>query len=234
MVKDIKLHNGQPINVDESFVTLTANVICDHIFGETIPEGHKFDNFSNPAKSIATIKMKHVTRFFDIKDAASLEIERNSIMVRNLIRNVKRGDQKRHDCSARISSYEDTTLAGVRIPKGCTIEIPKVRIHRDPDVLKKPCAFIPERWLQDDLEFQNDLEKVGDDKSKQANAFMTFSQGTHSCLGMNLANLELIVATALLVKNFDIKYNNLIPTMTGTMVRLEPAPLIELHPRNAE
>jgi cytochrome P450 len=63
---------------------------------------------------------------------------------------------------------------------------------------------------------------------------MTFSQGTHSCLGMNLANLELIVATALLVKNFDIKYNDPIPTMTGTMVRLEPAPLIELHPRNAE
>ncbi|KAH8549933.1 cytochrome P450 [Umbelopsis sp. PMI_123] len=333
MVEELKSYNGQPINMDKHFVALTANVICEYIFGETPPEGLIFDNFNNPAKSIATIKMKHILNFFGIKDAASKEIERNSTIIRNVIRSVKQGNLKRHNGSATLAerllelpefqgptgeerlvqellimifaghdttahsltmlfytlakhpecqqkireefqstipdeesftaanigklkylsaaikesmrlhpvlpavllqSYEDTTLGGIQIPKGSTLEVPQIRIQRDPEVFKKPCAFIPDRWLQDDLEFQGDLEKVGDDKSNLANAFMVFSQGTHSCLGMNLANLELRVATALLVINFDIKYNGPIPVVKGTMLRLEPYPLIELHPRQSD
>lgn len=80
------------------------------------------------------------------------------------------------------------------------------------------------------MELQQDLENVGNDKSKLNRAFMAFSQGTHSCLGMNLAYLELRVVTALLVKNFELKHTGPIPEINGVLLRLKENPRIEFQP----
>ncbi|KAG2187006.1 hypothetical protein INT44_003234 [Umbelopsis vinacea] len=333
LVEEIRAHNGKPIDMDERFVTLTADIICEYIFGGVPDDGHLvFDNFGRPATAIATIKLQHILKVFGIKGKALLEIERNSNIIRGVIRGVKHGDRKRHngsptlveemlkleefqgpageerlvhellimimaghdttahsltmlfyvlalhpECQQKIReevnvivpddesisasdigklkytsaairesmrlhpvlssillhAYEDTSLGNIEIPKGSNIEIPQVRIQRDPEVFKKPLAFKPERWLEEDLELQGDLEKVHGGKSQMTNAFLAFSQGTHSCLGMNLANLELRVVTALLVKHFDIRYNGPVPEQIGFILRAKESPLIEMHPRTS-
>jgi cytochrome P450 len=89
--------------MDERFVTLTANIICEYIFGGVPDDGHLvFDNFSRPASAIATIKLKHVLKLFGIKGKSLLEIERNSKIIRNVIRGVKRGERKRHNGSPTL------------------------------------------------------------------------------------------------------------------------------------
>ena len=108
--------------------------------------------------------------------------------------------------------------------------LPVLRFQRDPTIYKKPLAFKPERWLEEDLELQADLETVGSGKSQLTKAFLTFSQGTHSCLGMNLAYLELRVVTALLVQNFEIRYHGPVPEIVNALLRLKESPLMEFHP----
>ena len=103
LVEEIRSHNGQPIDLDERFVTLTANIICEYIFGGVPDDGHlAFDNFSRPASAIATIKLKHVLKLFGIKGKSLLEIERNSKIIRNVIRGVKRGERKRQNGSPTL------------------------------------------------------------------------------------------------------------------------------------
>jgi cytochrome P450 len=103
LVEEIRSHNGEPIDMDERFVTLTANIICEYIFGGVPDDGHLvFDNFSRPAAAIATIKLKHVLKLFGIKGKSLLEIERNSNIIRNVIRGVKRGDRKRSNGSPTL------------------------------------------------------------------------------------------------------------------------------------
>lgn len=134
-----------------------------------------------------------------------------------------------------IFSYYRTQPIVSDISSACLHrQISQVRIQRDPKIFKKPLAYKPERWLQDDLELQEDIEKVHGGKSQMANAFLAFAQGTHSCLGMNLANLELRTVTALLVKHFNIRYNGPVPEQTGFVIRAKKNPLIEMHPRRAD
>ncbi|KAJ2964951.1 hypothetical protein NQZ79_g25 [Umbelopsis isabellina] len=130
-----------------------------------------------------------------------------------------------------VQSYEDNMIDGLPVAKGTGVMIPAFRIQRDPTIFKKPLAYLPERWLEEDLQLQQDLETVGSDKSKLGNAFLTFSAGTHACLGMNLAYLELRVATALLVKNFDWEYNGPVPQNGGFLLRLKDKLMLKFKPR---
>lgn len=104
-----------------------------------------------------------------------------------------------------------------------------MRLQKDVAVFKKPNKFDPDRWIQEDLGLHTDLETVGAGISQLSKAFFTFSQGTHSCLGMNLAYLELRVLTALLVQNFDIQYHGPIPVLVMALLRMKEVPLIEFH-----
>lgn len=98
-------------------------------------------------------------------------------------------------------------------------------------MFKKPLAYMPERWMQEDLQLHQDLEKLGTDKSELSKAFIAFSAGTHSCLGMNLAYLELRVVTALLVQNFDWEYNGPALHTTGLLLRVKERVMLKFAPR---
>ncbi|KAH8549935.1 cytochrome P450 [Umbelopsis sp. PMI_123] len=330
LVEEIRSHQGRPIDIDQCYVTLTSDVICEYLFGQTPSPGEiKFDNFVNPAKAIAGIKLKSLYAMFGLKESASAEIERNCEYIRKLIDKVKRGEKLRengrptlaekliqleqyqgpegeerlilellimifagHDTTAHsmtmltytlaqeqecqqkireeankiipdedsltaynlgklqytsaaikeslrlhpvvpelsVQCHKDNFLGHIHIPAGSTVLLPVLRLQRDPAFFKKPLAFKPERWLEEDLELQADLETVGSGKSQLTKAFLTFSQGTHSCLGMNLAYLELRVVTALLVQNFEIRYHGPVPEIVNALLRLKESPLMEFHP----
>ena len=66
--------------------------------------------------------------------------------------------------------------------------------HRDPDVFLNPEEFDPSRWLP--------KEKV---TASMNELFMPYSKGTRACIGINLANMELKIVTAALLKLYRVR-----------------------------
>jgi len=66
--------------------------------------------------------------------------------------------------------------------------------HRDPDVFVNPEQFDPSRWLPKDKVTPNMNE-----------LFMPYSRGIRACIGLNLANMELKIVTAALLKLYRVR-----------------------------
>ncbi|KAI0698054.1 cytochrome P450 monooxygenase pc-bph [Cerioporus squamosus] len=76
-------------------------------------------------------------------------------------------------------------------PEGTVLSVPTYTIHRDKSVWGEDVeAFRPERWFEQD--------KVAVQKT-----FNPFSFGPRSCVGRNLANLELLVIVASIFRRYD-------------------------------
>ncbi|KAH8671569.1 cytochrome P450 [Xylariales sp. PMI_506] len=96
------------------------------------------------------------------------------------------------------------------IPQGYAIGMSSAITHHDESIFPDSHAFIPERWLDDNMERKKDLERY----------MLSFSKGSRACLGMNLAFCELHLAlTALTLRVFpqmhlfettevDVKYDH--------------------------
>ncbi|THC89191.1 hypothetical protein EYZ11_011362 [Aspergillus tanneri] len=63
--------------------------------------------------------------------------------------------------------------------------------HFDPHVFKDPMQFRPERWLKD--EDREQLEKY----------LLSFSRGSRTCIGINLAHAELYLIFAHMFRRFN-------------------------------
>jgi cytochrome P450 len=66
-------------------------------------------------------------------------------------------------------------------------------LHRDPSVFTNPDLYNPARWLD---------TKGGTEEMKEH--FIPFSKGKRSCIGLNLALVELRLTTATVVKKFKV------------------------------
>ena len=103
-------------------------------------------------------------------------------------------------------------VAGISIPRGVSLFSRLFRhklmfskvivgtqnytIHRNEAAFPNPEDFVPDRWLSD---------KEGE-ASKEA--FVPFSIGTRSCVGINLAKMELSKLTAAFFLRFDAKIDS--------------------------
>lgn len=94
------------------------------------------------------------------------------------------------------TAVRDTTVDGVFIPKGTTAGTQNFTIHRNPKAFPKPEEFIPERWF----------EKEGEELRKEA--FIPFSVGQRSCIGINLAKMELSKLVAAFFLRFDAEVDD--------------------------
>jgi len=65
-----------------------------------------------------------------------------------------------------------------------------VFVHRSPDMYERPEEFLPERWL-------------GSDAKACEAALSVFSKGPRSCLGVNLAYIEMYTGLAHLFRRFE-------------------------------
>ncbi|KAI0316224.1 cytochrome P450 [Amylostereum chailletii] len=82
------------------------------------------------------------------------------------------------------------TVLGHFFPAGTVLSVPSYTLHRDPEVWgEDPDAFRPERW------FERDAELVG-------RAFNPFSFGPRACVGKNLANMELLIIVASILRRY--------------------------------
>nr|WIT94154.1 cytochrome P450 monooxygenase CYP12V6 [Euwallacea interjectus] len=116
------------------------------------------------------------------------------------------------------TTVKDTVLSGYRIPKGTDVVGVNIFMCHDDKYFKKASEFIPERWLRDvksELSYKNVHQFVS----------IPFGFGPRSCVGKRLANLELEVAIAKIIRNFKLSWNQPDATFGATLIYGITSPL---------
>lgn len=108
---------------------------------------------------------------------------------------------------------KDTTLLGVKLPKGTPLAVPVEALNRD-TTLWGPDAdeFNPERWLGD-----GDRALTGGAPSNFA--MLSFGAGPNICIGQNQARAFLACCVAAVVQRFDVTLAN---AETAGVLRIAP------------
>lgn len=94
----------------------------------------------------------------------------------------------------RIVPSGGTTFAGYELPAGTKVSFSHYVYNNDPAIFPDPYTFRPERWLGSKEE--TDVLEAH---------MVSFSRGSRSCVGMNLAYAEFYTAMAHLVRHYDIE-----------------------------
>jgi cytochrome P450 len=113
--------------------------------------------------------------------------------------------------SPRETPAQGTQIGGVYIPGNTNVSVPFYLIQRDERWWKQPDDFVPERWGEK-------REEMGTDGAP----FLPFSQGRfaflheagetnriaglHTCVGKNLAYMELRMVVSAILQNFDVDF----------------------------
>lgn len=84
----------------------------------------------------------------------------------------------------------------IDLPAGVNVGVTIYAIHHNSDYVVDPFTYDPARWLQ---------EGHKQDKDDLHAVFMPFSQGHRACLGKPLVYMELSIAIARLVFEFDMR-----------------------------
>ena len=92
------------------------------------------------------------------------------------------------------TAEEDIIIGEVIIPKGWMVQTASAVDHFKEDVFTAPEKYDPLRFSRERAEQKHD-----------AHAIVTFGGGLHKCAGMNFANTEMAVITAMLFHQYDVK-----------------------------
>uniref|UniRef100_A0A8C6SF53 Cytochrome P450, family 27, subfamily B, polypeptide 1 n=1 Tax=Neogobius melanostomus TaxID=47308 RepID=A0A8C6SF53_9GOBI len=103
--------------------------------------------------------------------------------------------------NARVITERDIHVGGYIIPKKTLITLCHFATSRDPAVFSSPDEFLPQRWLNRD-------------HTHHPYATVPFGVGKRSCIGRRIAELELYLAIARILLEFDVK-----PDPTGASVK---------------
>lgn len=82
---------------------------------------------------------------------------------------------------------------------GTHISLDAWHMHHNETIFPSSFEFKPERWLN-----QPHAPAPYEDRPLKA-YLVSFGKGTRNCLGINLANAEMMIALALLFRNFDFQ-----------------------------
>ncbi|GIZ42184.1 hypothetical protein CKM354_000546200 [Cercospora kikuchii] len=114
----------------------------------------------------------------------------------------------------RITPPEGAILGGHEIPAGTTVATQAWSMHRDPNVFTDPEVFDHTRWLDGTLASREDVKRV----------WSPYGAGSRICVGSNLANMELRIATAAFFRN--CRGAKLAPSTTDASMEVENVFLI--------
>lgn len=89
----------------------------------------------------------------------------------------------------------DSTISGYNVPKDTLVIMSLYTISRDPKYFRNPEVFMPERWLRSDY----------NNVAMMQQASLPFAMGARSCIGRKIAEMQLQLALAYLVRNYHIK-----------------------------
>lgn len=110
---------------------------------------------------------------------------------------------------------EDIEMGGYLIPAGWKVQLATEVAHRLPEVFEEPDYYDPLRYAPGREEDKADrFTLVG------------FGGGTHKCTGMNFANNEIAIITALLLQHFDLELATRHPRVVRGMGANKASPTI--------
>lgn len=109
-------------------------------------------------------------------------------------------------------SLTQTTLGSWQLPAHSNLIISPFLLHRDERFFDEPERFIPERWLDGELE-----------RTLPKHAFMPFGAGGRVCIGNHFAMMEAIIALATIISQRELS--------SPTPASVEFAPAITLRPK---
>jgi cytochrome P450 len=94
----------------------------------------------------------------------------------------------------RVAPDRDLVFNEWTIPAGTPIGMSSTANHTNPELFPDPQRFDPERWLNGSTR----------DRSKEK-YLVNFSKGTRACLGINLAQAEIHLTIASVVRRFELE-----------------------------
>ncbi|XP_028854677.1 25-hydroxyvitamin D-1 alpha hydroxylase, mitochondrial [Denticeps clupeoides] len=103
--------------------------------------------------------------------------------------------------NARVIADKDIHVGRYLIPRNTLITLCHFATSRDPGHFPDPNSFVPQRWLTRD-------------QGNHAYASVPFGVGKRSCIGRRIAELEVYLALAQILTQFDVK-----PDPEGSAVR---------------
>ncbi|KAK2770549.1 Trichodiene oxygenase 7 [Colletotrichum kahawae] len=90
----------------------------------------------------------------------------------------------------RIATEENLVYHEWVIPAGTPVMQSMYLHHMNPKIFTQPHQFLPQRWI--------------DNPELKSRYFMAWGRGSRSCVGMNLANAELYLTIACILRRFDL------------------------------
>ncbi|KAH8600807.1 putative cytochrome P450 [Bisporella sp. PMI_857] len=94
----------------------------------------------------------------------------------------------------RISPSEPLQYGDWSIPAGVPVSMSYYFMHYDTDIFPEPTKFVPERWIK------------GEKEERRLETYLVpFSKGTRNCAGINLAWVELYLATAMVFRRWELE-----------------------------
>ncbi|CAL1276899.1 unnamed protein product [Larinioides sclopetarius] len=88
----------------------------------------------------------------------------------------------------------DCVLSGYQVPAGTLATVPYQELFSHERYFEEPFKFIPERWLNKE-------------KKTHPYAFMPFGFGVRSCIGRRLAEMEITLLVAEIIRKFKVEYH---------------------------
>jgi cytochrome P450 len=110
----------------------------------------------------------------------------------------------------RVATADDT-VCGRRIPRRSIVAIMPWVVHRHRKLWEDPDGFDPDRFAPDRV------------AARSRYCYLPYSAGPHVCVGASLANVEMLIASAVLAQRFRFR---LAPGQ-----RIEPTAWTNLRPR---
>ena len=89
----------------------------------------------------------------------------------------------------------DSVIDGYEIPAGTIVGMSPFCLHRDESVYPSSLTFRPDRWL-------TDSGKLIPESDLRNKCFWAFSSGARMCIGMHLANAEMLTLLAALYRKY--------------------------------
>ncbi|GLJ52583.1 hypothetical protein SUGI_1119090 [Cryptomeria japonica] len=168
--------------------------------------------------------MKKVQEELDSKVGRNRLVEDSDIPQLKYLQAIVRESLRLHPSAPLLSvheSVEDCTVGGYHIPAGTMLFVNAWAIHRDPKLWDKPLEFMPERFMDREIDVYNIQMKADDSE------IIPFGAGRRGCPGAVLAMnmVQLTLATFLHSFEWSIPAGKVIDMNEGvglTMPRVVP------------
>ncbi|CAD7697501.1 unnamed protein product [Ostreobium quekettii] len=119
---------------------------------------------------------------------------------------------------SRRTTEDGVRVCGYRVPKGTLIHINSLGLNNVPWLWDSPEKFDPERWVKHETSVESE-DKAHPGQKSPPRKLWSFSDGPRDCIGQRLAIMELHLAVAVLLANFELRLAERMGGWEGTLSR---------------